>query len=79
MITSADLCNTSYRNFESLLLTGIRVETYGENLGQTGWMTSIELRRFGRMLQITSRSHVLEVGCGSEARLCSWRERPVAT
>jgi ubiquinone/menaquinone biosynthesis C-methylase UbiE len=65
MITSADLYNTSYRNFESLLLTGIRVETYGEDLGQTGWVTSIELRRFGRMLQITSRSHVLEVSCGS--------------
>jgi SAM-dependent methyltransferase len=65
MGTSADLYNSSYVNFETRVLTGIRVETYGEDLGQTGWMTSTELRRFVRLLKITSKSHVLEVGCGS--------------
>lgn len=61
----ADLYNTSYTNFESPVLTRIRVQTYGEDLGQTGWMTAAELRRFARLLKITSESRVLEVGCGS--------------
>jgi SAM-dependent methyltransferase len=65
MNISADLYNTSYANFESPVVTAIRVQTYGEDLGQTGWMTAGELRRFARLLKITSKSHVLEVGCGS--------------
>jgi SAM-dependent methyltransferase len=62
---SADLYNTSYANFESPVLTRIRVQTYGQDLGQTGWMTATELRRFARLLKIKTESRVLEVGCGS--------------
>jgi SAM-dependent methyltransferase len=65
MVVSADLYNTSYANFESPVLARIRAQTYGEDLGQTGWMTAPELRRFARLLKITSESRVLEVGCGS--------------
>jgi SAM-dependent methyltransferase len=65
MIVSADLYNSSYANFESDVVTRIRVHTYGEDLGQTGWMTATELRRFARHLTLTSESRVLEVGCGS--------------
>jgi ubiquinone/menaquinone biosynthesis C-methylase UbiE len=65
MSVSADLYNTSYANFESPVIARIRAETYGEDLGQTGWMTATELRRFARLLKITSESRVLEVGCGS--------------
>src|SRR5579863_7016899 len=65
MSASADLYNNSYANFQSPVLTRIRVQTYGEDLGQTGWMTASELRRFAKLLKITSKSHLLEVGCGS--------------
>src|SRR5262245_4774374 len=65
MRISADLYNTSYANFESPVLTSIRIQTYGEDLGQTGWMTATELREFARLLKIASESRVLEVGCGS--------------
>jgi SAM-dependent methyltransferase len=65
MIVSADLYNTSYANFESPVLTSIRAQTYGEDLGQTGWMTAAELRRFARLLMLTPECRVLEVGCGS--------------
>jgi SAM-dependent methyltransferase len=65
MSHSADLYNTSYGNFEMRVLASIRSETYGEDLGQTGWMTADELRGFIRLLKIKPASHVLEVGCGS--------------
>ena len=65
MSKSADLYSTSYGNFESRVFTAVRVRTYGEDLGQTGWMTADELRRFIRLLRIRSKSRVLEVGCGS--------------
>lgn len=65
MSKSAELYTTSYGNFKAGILTRVRVETYGEDLGQTGWMTATELRRFIRLLKVTSKSHVLEVGSGS--------------
>ena len=65
MNNPADLYNSSYGNFETQVLAGIRCETYGEDLGQTGWMTADELRGFIRLLKIKPSSHVLEVGCGS--------------
>src|SRR5436189_5201677 len=65
MSNSADLYNTSYGNFETQVLANIRSETYGEDLGQTGWMTADELRGFIRLLKIKPSFHVLEVGCGS--------------
>jgi SAM-dependent methyltransferase len=65
MSASADLYNSSYSNFESPILTAIRIQTYGEDLGQTGWMTATELRHFAQLLKITSKSNALEVGCGS--------------
>ena len=65
MSNSADLYNTSYGNFETQLLADIRSETYGEDLGQTGWMTADEMRGFIRLLKIKPSFHVLEVGCGS--------------
>lgn len=65
MSDSADLYNSSYANFKTGVLTKIRIQTYGEDLGQTGWMTATELRQFARLLKIIPKSHVLEVGCGS--------------
>jgi ubiquinone/menaquinone biosynthesis C-methylase UbiE len=43
----------------------VRRETYGEDLGQSSWMTVDELDRFGQWLELRSGSRLLDVGCGS--------------
>lgn len=65
MAESVDLYNTAYGNLEMTALEQVRVETYGQDLGQSSWMTEDELRRFIAWLDLTANSHVLEVGCGS--------------
>jgi SAM-dependent methyltransferase len=62
---SADLYNTSYGNYGNTIMGAIRSETYGEDLGQSGWMTADELRQFIRWLKLKPSFHVLEVGSGS--------------
>src|SRR5205823_5067716 len=62
---SVDLYNTSYDNFAARVFGKVRARTYGEDLGQSSWMTADELRQFIRWLKLTSSSHVLEVGSGS--------------
>ena len=47
------------------VLTKIRRETYGEDLGQFSWITADELRKFLRNLDLNAYSHVLDVACGS--------------
>src|SRR5919197_4326210 len=43
----------------------VRRETYGEDLGQSSWMTVDELDRFGEWLELHAGSRLLDVGCGS--------------
>jgi len=43
----------------------VRRKTYGEDLGQSSWMTVDELDRFGEWLELHSASRLLDVGCGS--------------
>jgi SAM-dependent methyltransferase len=60
-----DLYNSSYDNFSARVQEKVRSETYGEDIGQSSWMTADELRYFARRLQLKPASHVLEVGSGS--------------
>jgi SAM-dependent methyltransferase len=41
------------------------METYGQDLGQTSWVTTEESREIPQMLHLGASSSVLEVGCGS--------------
>jgi ubiquinone/menaquinone biosynthesis C-methylase UbiE len=43
----------------------VRRATYGDDLGQSGWMTSDELERFAEWLGLEPGSRLLDVGCGS--------------
>jgi ubiquinone/menaquinone biosynthesis C-methylase UbiE len=43
----------------------VRRETYGDDLGQSGWMTVDELEHFGEWLALGPDSRLLDVGCGS--------------
>ncbi len=65
MAQKVDLYNSSYSNYESEVYREIRIETYGKDLGQTSWVTTDESNEIPRLLELTSSSHVLEIGCGS--------------
>jgi cyclopropane fatty-acyl-phospholipid synthase-like methyltransferase len=43
----------------------VRRQTYGEDLGQSGWLTVDELERFAEWLHLGVGSRLLDVGCGS--------------
>jgi ubiquinone/menaquinone biosynthesis C-methylase UbiE len=43
----------------------VRRETYGEDLGQSGWLTVDELERFGEWLGLHAGARLLDVGCGA--------------
>src|SRR5437660_11817161 len=60
-----DLYNTAYGNYERDLYREVRVETYGEDFGQTSWVTTEESHEIPRLLGLTSACSVLEIGCGS--------------
>ena len=43
----------------------VRRATYGDDVGQSGWVTSDELERFAEWLGLGAGSRLLDVGCGS--------------
>jgi len=65
MTEKVDLYNSAYGNYGAETYRQIRVETYGQDLGQTSWVTTEESREIPRMLGITATSEVLEIGSGS--------------
>src|SRR5579875_103566 len=75
MTESVDLYNTTYGGFEQAVREQVRRETYGEDLGQSSWLTADELTDFIGRLGLTSASTVLEVGSGSGAPALALAER----
>jgi SAM-dependent methyltransferase len=43
----------------------VRIETYGQDFGQTSWVTTEESSEIPQLLGLNSASSVLEIGCGS--------------
>jgi SAM-dependent methyltransferase len=60
-----DLYNNVYSGFGSDAEAAVRRQTYGEDIGQSSWMTSGEWLGFADLLGVTDASEVLEVGSGS--------------
>lgn len=60
-----DLYNNVYSGFGSDAEAAVRHQTYGEDIGQSSWMTASEWLRFADQLGVTANSNVLEVGSGS--------------
>lgn len=60
-----DLYDNAYGNYAADVYRQIRLATYGEDLGQTSWVTNEESRAIPQTLQLTPASRVLEIGCGS--------------
>ena len=65
MTEKVDLYNTSYGKYELDVYRKVRVETYGEDFGQTSWVTTEESHEIPKLLEMTADSRVLEIGCGS--------------
>jgi SAM-dependent methyltransferase len=57
----------------------IRQLTYGDDVGQSGWVTADELERFGGWLELGSDSRLLDVGCGSGGPALRLAERTGAS
>lgn len=60
-----DLYDNAYAHYDSDVYRQIRIATYGQDLGQTGWATTQESNEIPRTLQLSPNSQVLEIGCGS--------------
>jgi len=65
MSKPVDLFNSTYGNFEEQVLARIRRETYGEDIGQTSWVTTDEYDTFHGWLNLSAGDHILEVASGS--------------
>jgi hypothetical protein len=60
-----DLYDGEYGNYESDVYQQVRIETYGVDFGQTSWVTTEESTQIPGLLELTSNSSVLEIGCVS--------------
>ena len=60
-----DLYNNVYGDFGSRAEATVRHEAFGEDIGQSSWLTATEWLRFADLAQVQDGSHVLEVGSGS--------------
>lgn len=65
MSPKVDLYDNAYGNYESATYRQVRIETYGEDFGQTSWVTTEESESIPQLLQLRPDAFVLEVGCGS--------------
>lgn len=60
-----DLYDNVYGDFGSRAEAAVRHEAFGEDIGQSSWMTAAEWLRFADQVRVRDRSRVLEVGSGS--------------
>src|SRR3954447_23877842 len=65
MPNQVDLYDNAYAKVEHDLYRTIRTETYGQDLGQTSWVTTEESERIPALLLLNSNSVVVDIGCGS--------------
>ncbi|MEO5570367.1 MAG: methyltransferase domain-containing protein [Bacteroidia bacterium] len=65
MTSKVELIYDTYKNYSEDLYRKIREETYGEDIGQTSWLTADEYRDFFFLMNLSSNQKVLEVASGS--------------
>ena len=61
----ADYYGAGYADFASDLYASIRVEAFGEDIGQHSWLTAAEHDEFIEWLGVDTGSRLLDVACGS--------------
>src|SRR5216683_4119430 len=65
MTAPVNLYDHAYGKYEQDAYREVRLETYGEDLGQTSWVNSEESKQIPLWLNLTASSAVLEIGSGS--------------
>lgn len=65
MKETVDLYDSHYTQVEADVYRTVRAETFGEDLGQTSWITAEECDEFCRWLGLEAGQKVLEIACGS--------------
>ena len=62
---AVNLYDNVYGDFASSAESAVRQDAYGEDLGQSSWLTAREWLEFADQLGVRKESEVLEVGSGS--------------
>ena len=62
---TVDLYDSHYGEMEADVYREIRQETYGDDLGQTSWMTAAECDEFCRWIGLRNGQRLLEIASGS--------------
>src|SRR5918993_1475440 len=65
MSGAVDLYNNVYGDFASRAEATVRHEAFGEDIGQSSWLTAADWLRFADQVKVREGSDVLEVGSGS--------------
>jgi len=65
MAAPVNLYDHAYGKYELDAYREVRLETYGEDLGQTSWVSTEESKQIPLWLNLTSSSAGLEIGSGS--------------
>jgi cyclopropane fatty-acyl-phospholipid synthase-like methyltransferase len=65
MRRKVDLYNSTYGNFKEDVLSEVRREAFGKDIGQNSWITTDEYDTFCSWLRLSPGDHVLEVASGS--------------
>lgn len=60
-----DLYGATYGGFATDVYGRVRARAFGEDLGQSSWLTADELARFTDRLRIGADGRLLDVACGS--------------
>jgi len=60
-----DLYDNVYSDFGSRAEAAVRRQAFGEDIGQSSWMSAAEWLRFADLARVGEDAHVLEVGSGS--------------
>lgn len=60
-----DLYDSHYSKSSARVYGAVRVDTFGEDLGQTSWITAAECDDTSRWLGLGAGKRLLEIGCGT--------------
>ena len=71
MAGEVDLYDGHYGQLATDVQGEVRLETYGEDLGQASWITGGEAREWFDLLRLGPRQRALEVACGSGGMTCA--------
>jgi len=71
MAGEVDLYDRHYGELETDLQGEVRLDTYGEDLGQASWITGAQAREWFDLLRLGPRQTALEVACGSGGMTCA--------